>query len=90
MLCIALGYVRNVMTNDHFRFVSSLQNRRWWTYLVALCIMVVFVSIASIEEDMPLTGWFFRRSAFRCFCDIPTFKSFFSSVSQMWMITDSI
>lgn len=32
------------MTNDHFRFVNAWQNRRWWTYLVALCIMVVFVS----------------------------------------------
>jgi len=40
----SLGYVRNVMTNDHFRFVSAWQNRRWWTYLVALCIMIVFVS----------------------------------------------
>lgn len=39
-----LGYVRNVVTNDHFRFVSAWQNRRWWTYLVALCIMIVFVS----------------------------------------------
>ncbi|CAF0973133.1 unnamed protein product [Adineta steineri] len=43
------GYVRNVMTNDHFRFVSSWQNRRWWTYLVALCIMVVFtISISML------------------------------------------
>jgi hypothetical protein len=40
----SLGYVRNVMTNDHFRFVSAWQNRRWWTYLVALCIIIVFVS----------------------------------------------
>lgn len=39
-----LGYVRNVITNDHFRFVSSWQNRRWWTYSVALCIMLVFVN----------------------------------------------
>lgn len=39
-----LGYVRNVMTNDHFRFVNAGDNRRWWTYLVALCIMIVFVS----------------------------------------------
>jgi hypothetical protein len=38
------GYVRNVITNDHFRFVSAWQNRRWWTYVVALCIMVIFVS----------------------------------------------
>ncbi|CAF1596771.1 unnamed protein product [Rotaria magnacalcarata] len=43
------GYVRNVMTNDHFRFVSTWQNRRWWTYLVALCIMIVFtVSISML------------------------------------------
>ncbi|CAF0767749.1 unnamed protein product [Rotaria sordida] len=43
------GYVRNVMTNDHFRFVSSLQNGRWWTYSVALCIMVVFtISISML------------------------------------------
>ena len=38
------GYVRNVVTNDHFRFVSAWQNRRWWTYLVALSIMIIFVS----------------------------------------------
>ncbi|CAF4583339.1 unnamed protein product, partial [Rotaria sp. Silwood2] len=43
------GYVRNVMTNDHFRFVSIWQNRRLWTYLVALCIMIVFtVSISML------------------------------------------
>ncbi|CAF4908868.1 unnamed protein product, partial [Rotaria sp. Silwood1] len=43
------GYVRNVMTNDHFRFVSTWQNRRLWTYLVALCIMIVFtVSISML------------------------------------------
>ena len=59
MLCLRLGYVRNVMTNDHFRFVSSLQNRRWWTYLVALCIMVVFVSIVSIADDMPIDRMIF-------------------------------
>lgn len=39
------GYVRNVLTNDHFRFVSAAQNRRWWTYLVALCVMVIFVRL---------------------------------------------
>ncbi|UJR23834.1 hypothetical protein I4U23_026810 [Adineta vaga] len=39
------GYVRNVMTNDHFRFVSSWQNRRWWTYVVSLCVMVIFTII---------------------------------------------
>ena len=38
------GYVRNVMTNEHFRFVSSWQNRRWWSYLATLCIMILFVS----------------------------------------------
>ncbi|CAF4009531.1 unnamed protein product [Rotaria sp. Silwood2] len=37
------GYVRNVMTNDHFRFVNSSSNHRWWTYLGALLIMIVFV-----------------------------------------------
>jgi len=43
------GYVRNVVTNDHFRFVSALQNRRWWTYLVALCIMLIFtISISML------------------------------------------
>ncbi|CAF3865869.1 unnamed protein product [Rotaria sordida] len=43
------GYVRNVMTNDHFRFVSTWQNRRLWTYLVALCIMIIFtVSISML------------------------------------------
>ncbi|CAF1070421.1 unnamed protein product [Adineta steineri] len=43
------GYVRNVMTQDHFRFVSTLQNRRWWTYLVALFIMVIFtISISML------------------------------------------
>lgn len=41
------GYVRNVVTNDHFRFVSAWQNRRWWTYLVALCIMIIFVNSKS-------------------------------------------
>ncbi|CAF0973201.1 unnamed protein product [Rotaria sp. Silwood1] len=43
------GYVRNVMTNDHFRFVSSLQTHRLWTYSVALSIMVVFtISISML------------------------------------------
>ncbi|CAF0827015.1 unnamed protein product [Adineta ricciae] len=43
------GYVRNVITNDHFRFVSAWQNRRWWTYLVALCVMVIFtISISML------------------------------------------
>lgn len=43
------GYVRNVLTNDHFRFVNAWQNRRWWTYVVALCIMVVFtISISML------------------------------------------
>ncbi|CAF3173968.1 unnamed protein product [Rotaria sp. Silwood2] len=37
-----LGYVRNVMTNNHFRFVSTWQNHRLWTYLVAFCIIIVF------------------------------------------------
>ncbi|CAF2832564.1 unnamed protein product [Rotaria sp. Silwood2] len=49
MNLFCLGYVRNVMTNDHFRFVSIWQNRRLWTYLVALCIMIVFtVSISML------------------------------------------
>ncbi|CAF1619474.1 unnamed protein product [Rotaria magnacalcarata] len=43
------GYVRNVMTNDHFRFVSSWESRRLWTYSVALCIMIVFtISISML------------------------------------------
>lgn len=43
------GYVRNVVTNDHFRFVSAWQNRRWWTYTVALCIMIIFtISISML------------------------------------------
>ncbi|CAF3297433.1 unnamed protein product, partial [Rotaria sp. Silwood2] len=37
-------YVRLVMTNDHFCFVGAWQNRRWRTYLVALCVMSVFLS----------------------------------------------
>ncbi|CAF4320117.1 unnamed protein product [Rotaria sp. Silwood2] len=44
-----LGYVRNVMTNNHFRFVSTWQNHRLWTYLVAFCIIIVFVSLIIIE-----------------------------------------
>ncbi|CAF0793956.1 unnamed protein product [Adineta ricciae] len=43
------GYVRNVMTNEHFRFVSSWQNRRWWSYLATLCIMILFtISISML------------------------------------------
>ncbi|CAF0894826.1 unnamed protein product [Didymodactylos carnosus] len=38
------GYVRNVITGEHFRFVSAWQSRKWFTYIIALCIMVVFVS----------------------------------------------
>ncbi|CAF3317044.1 unnamed protein product, partial [Rotaria sp. Silwood2] len=42
-------YVRNVMTNNHFRFVSTWQNHRLWTYLVAFCIIIVFtVSISML------------------------------------------
>ena len=37
------GYLRNVVTGDHFRFVSMWMART--SYLVALVLMFIFVSI---------------------------------------------
>ena len=39
------GYLRNVVTGDHFRFVSMWMART--SYLVALMLMFIFVSIFS-------------------------------------------
>ena len=46
------GYVRNVLTNDHFRFVSAAQNRRWWTYMVALSVMLIFVGLPLVSLSL--------------------------------------
>ena len=37
------GYLRNVVTGDHFRFVSMWMART--SYLVALVLMFIFVSV---------------------------------------------
>ena len=37
------GYVRNAVTGEHFRFVSSWMERT--SYIAALLIMVLFVKI---------------------------------------------
>ncbi|CAF4724734.1 unnamed protein product, partial [Rotaria sp. Silwood2] len=51
-------YVRLVMTNGHFCFVGAWHNRRWRTYLVSLCVMIVFtISISML----------FRYSHFQIF-----------------------
>ena len=77
------GYVRNVLTNDHFRFVSAAQNRRWWTYLVALSVMLIFVRLQLVSLSLCFYSILCRRSASPCFFDTPTFKSFSSSVSDV-------
>ena len=76
------GYVRNVMTNDHFRFVSSWQNRRWWTYLVALCIMVIFVS--QQKSLIPINSLPFIRLDYQHFHASSLFT--FSNLSLYWLV----
>ena len=41
------GYLRNVVTGDHFRFVSMWMART--SYLVALVLMFIFVSFFFCE-----------------------------------------
>ena len=46
------GYVRNVLNNDHYRFVSNSENSRLWTYAVAFFVMVLFVSDQKIMKTI--------------------------------------
>lgn len=64
------GYLRNVITGEHYRFVSM-----WWmqrgSYLASLFIMILFVSGACISFDIRslielLSSLLFRPSRFRC------------------------
>ena len=45
--CFFVGYLRNVVTGDHFRFVSMWMART--SYLVALVLMFIFVSFFFCE-----------------------------------------
>ena len=46
------GYVRNAVTGEHFRFVSSWMERT--SYIAALLIMILFVSLTLNIIDLNL------------------------------------
>lgn len=45
LLCCLTGYFRNVVTNEHYRFVSMWMARS--SYLAAWFVMIIFVSIMT-------------------------------------------
>lgn len=66
------GYLRNLVTGEHFRFIST-----WWvprgSFVAAFFVMLLFVSISIgfgrwllIKENRGNCGSFSRRSPFRC------------------------
>ena len=50
-LCVVEGYLRNVVTGEHYRFVSMWMAKS--SYLVAAFIMIVFVSQSLSLYSMP-------------------------------------
>jgi len=53
MTCVFSGFLRNVVTGDHYRFVSMWMARS--SYLAAAFIMLVFVSYTFYRPKDSLT-----------------------------------
>lgn len=86
------GYLRNLITGEHYRFVSSWMARS--SYIVAFILMFTFVSIKycfilfhCFDITVRTCNWMcckfdnFRPFQFRCCFDIVIIKSLFLSVS---------
>lgn len=78
------GYLRNLVTGEHFRFISS-----WWvprgSFVAAFFVMLLFVSmggaiITAIVVDLCNLYFIYlsRRCPFRCCCDTRTTRYSYS------------
>lgn len=91
-----LGYLRNVVTGDHFRFISMWMARS--SYLVALVLMFIFVSgywlhyqiVSSIVLSIKYFVLFSRLFLSPCCWDTVTIRFLFSSVRNLCVILQSL
>ena len=72
------GFVRNAVTGEHFRFVSSWMARS--SYIAALLIMILFVNLLFILNILKyiLIIIYIRLYQFRSYCVTHIIKYFFS------------